>query len=131
MNIYLLIAGILCILLGLVHSVLGERLIFIQKRRKGNLVPTEVKAGLREQHLRIIWATWHLVTVFGFVFGFMLLKMTFTSGDLYADCTDIILRPTMYTMFVGALLVLVATKGKHPGWIVLLVIGALLILSIQ
>ena len=40
MNIYFLIAGTLCFLLGIAHSTLGEYLIFNNKRKAGNLVST-------------------------------------------------------------------------------------------
>ena len=38
MNTYLILAGILCILLGIAHSVIGEYLIFNNTRNKGSLV---------------------------------------------------------------------------------------------
>lgn len=41
MNIYFLIAGILCFILGLIHSILGEFLIFNSKRNKGSIVPSK------------------------------------------------------------------------------------------
>ena len=69
MNIYFLLAGILSIIIGLVHSILGEVLIFKTKRRKGRLVPSIGSESLRKEHLGIIWATWHLTSVFGWILG--------------------------------------------------------------
>ncbi len=126
MNIYILIAGILCIILGLVHSILGEYLIFKDRRKTGNLVPTKVGMELKERHLRIIWATWHLSTFFGWCIGALLIKISLNQNMLDSE---FMINSTIVTMFVSSLLVLIGTKGKHPGWIVLLLIGTLLIIG--
>lgn len=56
MNIYFLAAAVLLILIGLVHSILGEKLIF-RRMRKGGFIPTNGGPALREPHVRILWAT--------------------------------------------------------------------------
>lgn len=129
MNVYLFIAGILCFLLGIVHSILGEYLIFKAKRNKGSLVPSKSSAELKERHLRIIWATWHLASIFGWCIGAVLMKISLNHNEHDFDGSDLILQSITYTMFLGSLLVLIGTKGKHPGWIVLLLIGILLVLG--
>jgi di/tricarboxylate transporter len=129
MNIYILIAGILCIILGLVHSILGEFLIFKNKRKIGNLVPTKANKELPERHLRIIWATWHLSTFFGWCIGALLIKIALNQNKFDSELIGFMINSTIITMFSAALLVLLVTKGKHPGWIVLLLIVALLILG--
>lgn len=122
-NIYLFTAGVLCFILGIAHSILGENLIFKSKRIKGKLVPTKRSTELKERHLRIIWATWHLASIFGWCIGAILIKV---SQEQNLKGSDFILLSIMYTMFCTSLLVLIGTKGKHPGWVVLLVIGILL-----
>lgn len=129
MNNYFLIAGILCFILGVVHSVLGELLIFKRKRNQGSLVPSQKSAALKVKHLRIIWATWHVVSGFGWCIGAILIKISFTQNELSPGFVGLIIQATSYTMFAAALLVLLATKGKHPGWIVLLLIGILLFIG--
>ena len=62
-SIYL-IAGLIAALTGVAHSFLGERLIF-RHLRSGGLIPTLAAPPLRERHIRILWATWHLGSVFG------------------------------------------------------------------
>lgn len=126
MNTYLFIAGILCFLLGIVHSILGEYLIFRNKREKGSLVPSKESPELKERYLRILWATWHLASIFGWCIGAILIKI---SQEQNLESHDFILQSIIYTMFLTSLLVLIGTKGKHPGWVVLLAIGILLILS--
>ncbi|KFC66715.1 hypothetical protein FG93_04194 [Bosea sp. LC85] len=59
-----LLAGALMLVIGLIHSVLGEMLIFRHMRR-GSLVPTMGQPLLRERHVRILWASWHLPSILG------------------------------------------------------------------
>ncbi|TMM57406.1 hypothetical protein FEE95_13045 [Maribacter algarum] len=93
---------------------------------KGKLVPTQGSTELKESHMRITWATWHLASVFGWGIGAILIK---TSQEQNGESSDFIVQPIMYAMFFASLLVLIGTKGKHPGWVVLLIIGILLILG--
>jgi hypothetical protein len=120
---YLCIAGTLCFFLGIVHSILGEYLIFNSKRNKGSLVPSKKSTELKERHLRIIWATWHLTSIFGWCLGAILIKISLEQNELNSSSIDFIIQSIMYIMFLASLLVLIGTKGKHPGWIVLLLIG--------
>lgn len=123
MESYLLAAGCLSIALGIIHSVMGEILIF-QRMREGRIIPTNGHPILKERHVRILWASWHLVTVFGWGLGVILLRYSLPSTEhtiqSFVDNTILI------TMLSGAFLVFIGTKGKHPGWVVLLAIAILL-----
>jgi hypothetical protein len=114
MNTYFLIAAILVFLVGIIHSALGEYLIFRHLRRK-NIIPTLAAPPLRERHVRILWATWHIVTIFGFVFGILLLKLSQATGN--GNQEIFIKEIIIYAMIASSLLVLWATKGRHPGWV--------------
>ncbi|GGX31347.1 hypothetical protein [Aquimarina muelleri] len=129
MNIYILTAGILCFALGIAHSILGEYLIFKSKRHKRNLVPSKGSVELKERHLRILWATWHLASIFGWCIGAILIKISLDHNESNSGIIDFMLMIIMYAMFLASILVLVGTKGKHPGWIVLLIIALLLIIA--
>ena len=129
MNIYLLISGILTILLGVVHSILGEFLIFKNKRKPGKIVPTIVNSDFKERQLRIIWTTWHLASFFGWCIGIYLLQISLNQNKFGSELIDFLINPAICMMFASSILVLIGTKGKHPGWIVLLVIGILLLFS--
>lgn len=131
MNTYLILAGILCILLGIAHSVIGEYLIFNDKRNKGSLVPSKKSAELKERHLRIIWATWHLSSFLGWCIGAILIKISIEQNELNSNITDFIVQSIIYAMFASSLLVLFGTKGKHPGWVGFLLIGILLVIGSQ
>ena len=122
MQTYFFIAGSLCLVVGLIHSVLGEVLMFSRLRDTG-LVPTRAAPPLQERHIRILWASWHIVSVFGWALGAILLRMAFPSTDymLHLFVKDTIVVSTL----VSALLVCVATKGRHPGWVGLLAVAVL------
>jgi drug/metabolite transporter (DMT)-like permease len=129
MNTYLFIAGILYFLMGIIHSILGEYLIFKNKRNKGNIVPSIRSRELKERHLRIIWATWHLSSLLGWCIGVILIKISLEQNELNSSITGFIVQLVIYTTFISSLLVLIGTKGKHPGWIGFLLIGVLLIIG--
>lgn len=122
MQTMLIAAGVLGLVTGLVHSVLGEILIFRHLRR-GGLVPAMEAPPLRERHVRILWATWHLATVFGWAFAGVILQLAVAPDDGPAA---LIMSAAVFANLAGALLVLVGTKGRHPGWIALLVAAALI-----
>jgi hypothetical protein len=115
-------AGVLALVTGLAHSVLGEILIFRHLRR-GGLVPTLAAPPLRERNIRILWATWHLATVFGWAFAGVFLRLAVVPDD---PPGALIVIAAVSAYLAGSLLVLVGTKGRHPGWIALLVVAALI-----
>ncbi|RUT31949.1 hypothetical protein EJP77_11305 [Paenibacillus zeisoli] len=124
MNGYLLSASIIAFVVGLVHTVLGEVLIF-RKLRQGRLIPTNGGSLLSESNVRILWASWHALTAFGWAIAFILFwlsKMTLSE----AGGTYTVLEHTIAaSMLVSAVLVLIGTKGKHPGWIGLSIVSVL------
>lgn len=122
MQIFFFAAGVLALVTGLVHSVLGEILIF-RHLRSGGLVPSMGAPPLRERNIRIIWATWHLGTVFGWAFAGVLLRLAFAHHDYSIQA--LVVSAIVFAYLGGSFLVLVGTKGRHPGWIALLVVAAL------
>jgi len=129
MNTYLFIAGILFFFLGIAHSVIGEYLIFKDKRDKGSIVPSKKSAELKERHLRIIWATWHLSSFLGWSIGAILIKISLEQNQLNSIISNFIVQAIIYATFISSFLVLFGTKGKHPGWVGFLLIGILLIIG--
>ncbi len=119
MNTYLTIAALLTIAIGTVHSVLGEVIIFSKVRNRG-LVPTLPVAPLQARNIRIIWATWHLASVFGFSIAALLLQQA-----QQAKLAIFSIHAIAVGMLAAAMLVLYATKGRHPGWCGLLGVAVL------
>ena len=120
MQTLLLVAGVITAVTGLIHSVFGEILIF-RHVRNGGLVPAVGAPPLRERNIRIIWATWHLATVFGWAFAGVLFRLAFG----HPSPTSLILSAIVFAYLGGAILVLIGTKGRHPGWIALSAVAAL------
>jgi len=121
MNVLLFIAGLLSILLGMAHSLLGERLIFSGWRK--------TPPAIRQRHKNIIWASWHLGSFLGFGIGGALIFLS-KQTELISP-----LKPVFVSLICGfilsSLIVFYATKGKHPGWIVLLIIAVLILFGLK
>lgn len=116
----------IAILTSVVHSVLGEILIFRHLRR-GSLVPDQPAPPLKERHIRILWATWHLVSVFGFAFAGGFLWLAFSGKNPTA--LPLLANTAAAAFALGSALVLIGTKGRHPGWLALLAVAVLSLLA--
>lgn len=120
MQAWYLAAGVLAALTGVVHSVLGERLIFRRLKQAG-LVPNMGAPPLRSAHIRILWASWHIGSVFGWAFAGVLVALALAPPGLPPAPW---LIPSIVLANLGAsILVLVGTRGRHPGWIALLLVA--------
>jgi hypothetical protein len=108
-------AAVLAVVTGLVHSGLGEWLIFRHLRR-GTLVPQLGAPPLRARNIRILWATWHLASVFGWAFAALLFSL---ANVPEAPLRQRVLQAAIAANAGGAILVLVGTRGRHPGWVAL------------
>ncbi|MDJ0752524.1 MAG: hypothetical protein QNJ45_03325 [Ardenticatenaceae bacterium] len=121
MNAMFILAGLLALLIGLVHSIMGEILIF-RRLRSGGWIPTDGGQVLRESHVRIIWATWHVLSVFGWVLAAILFRLAVPTAELGVFIKNAVLL----AMAIASLLVLMGTRGRHPGWVGLLGVAVLL-----
>lgn len=121
MQTLLMVAAVLAVVTGIVHSVLGEILIFRHVRGDG-VVPAMGAGPLRARNIRILWATWHLATVFGMALAGVLFALALRPGG---SVRGIAAAAAVFAYLGGGLLVLVGTRGRHPGWIALLLVAAL------
>src|ERR1044072_7763259 len=122
MNWYFVVAAVLAFAIGLVHSWLGERLLFRRMRSVG-FVPTEGGKVLREPYVRILWATWHVVTAMGWGVAVTLFWLALPSSKHLTD--SFITKAISISMLASSILVFVGTKGKHLGWVGLLAVAIL------
>lgn len=116
MNGFLAAAAVLTFLTGLVHTVLGETRIFPRMRTNGEVIPTSGGDLLLARHVRILWGTWHLVTACAWALAAILWWLGLQGDDAPAAVGLAVIGG----LAASSLLVVVATKGKHPGWIALL-----------
>jgi hypothetical protein len=128
MNVYLAAAGILAFFVGLVHSVLGEHMIF-RRMRQGGLIPTDGGRLLGEGHVRILWASWHIVTVLGWSMALVLFRLSLSPSPpdaFHVFIADVFIADVIAAaMLLGSAFVFVGTKARHPGWIGLLGVAVL------
>jgi hypothetical protein len=124
MNGWLMVAAALCVLIALVHSVLGEWRIFRHLRRGHRLVPTEGGTVLREFQLRIVWGTWHGLSVMGLGLAAVLAWLA-ASPDARAASGGVVEASVAAALATTGLVVLVSNRGRHPAWLALLVVAAL------
>jgi hypothetical protein len=111
------LAAALSFLLGLAHSVLGERYILTRLFRRENLPKL---FGGTEFTTRTLRFAWHLTTALWW--GIAVLLWQAASNSVTQDST---LRVIGYTSIVGGLLPLFITRGKHLSWIVLFAVGGI------
>jgi hypothetical protein len=115
-------AAVIATVTGFVHSLLGERLIF-RHLRASSLVPSLPAPPLQPRHVRILWATWHLASVFAWALAGMLLQLSQDSAAALSARS--VLGASAFAFLAGSLLVLVGTRGRHPGWVALGAVGIL------
>jgi hypothetical protein len=126
MNLTLLAAGIILICIAAIHSVLGESLIF-KKIRQDQLIPQISPGPLSQNNIRIIWASWHLVSILGIGFSALFLAATNPKAEFQLTSTLKII--TTIPLYLSSLLVFWATHAKHPAWAGLLLVAALVSIS--
>jgi hypothetical protein len=91
--------------------------------RSSGVVPTQGGKLLGAGHVRIVWASWHVVSVLAWAVAALLVEL----GTGPAGGPD---PQRMLAWIVGALLassalVGLGTRGRHPGWLGLLAVAAL------
>ena len=111
------LAATLVFLLGLAHSILGERYILVRLFRRENLPKL---LGGTEFTARTLRFAWHITTIAWWAIAVLLWHLA--SGPI---STSFILTVIAYTSFVSGLLPLVMTRGKHLSWLVFFVVGGI------
>jgi hypothetical protein len=122
MNWYFAAAAAVAFTVGFIHSFLGERLVFNRMRSSG-FIPVDGGSVLRESHVRILWASWHLVTVLGWLVAAVLVWLSLPVAASLAQ--SFLTQAIGAALLLCAAVVFVATKGRHPGWAGLLIAAIL------
>ena len=113
----LYLAALLAVALGLAHSILGERYILMRLFRRDNLPTLWGGTAFTTGTLRFVW---HETTVA--LLGFAVLLIQLGQGGL----TAVACAQTLgWTLIAAGLLPLVLTRGRHPSWIALFIIGGI------
>ncbi|MFN0045672.1 MAG: hypothetical protein ACKVOS_04320 [Sphingorhabdus sp.] len=108
------IAGLLLIALALAHTIIGELLIF-RHLAKGSEKHKASLSILEQRRWYAIWSSWHLVTLLAIALGVILIDI--------APPAEVI----TWAIGIAAVFWFFGTRGRHPAWIVLLIIFGLLV----
>ena len=119
MNIYYLTAAVLLILLGLVHSVLGERLIIVPILAHEQLPKLLGSRGFMGRVLRFAW---HITSVLMWGIGGLLIYWALTGAGAGLDAIIVAI-----TLLASAAISAVIGRLKHFSWWVLLLAGGLVL----
>ncbi|MCY7369284.1 MAG: hypothetical protein LH479_00020, partial [Polaromonas sp.] len=123
MNNAMMTAAALTSLVGLVHSVMGERRIFCHLRLDGHVVPSRGGGLLSEFQVSILWASWHLVTLLSWVLAAV---MIWLAQPAARSVSGGLLEFMLALAFaLAGMLVLISNRGRHPAWIVLWTVALL------
>ena len=120
MNVALLVAGFLSALIGIAHSVLGEKLVLGPLFERGDVPKLLGSTSFTCHTLRF---TWHLTTVLLLGVGAVVAVFSLSPSDPQSSC---IIRVLAATFAVCSLLSLIGARGKHFSWWVFLIIAVLL-----
>ena len=120
MSIPLLAAGILSAVLGVLHSLLGERLLLGPIFRRGDLPKLLGSTDFARRTLRFAW---HLTTVLLLAIGAVI--TAFSLSPLEAQSAWVP-RVLAITFAACSLLSLIGTRARHFSWWVFLAIAVLL-----
>lgn len=116
----LVVAAVLLCLLGLAHSILGERYLLVRLFRRQDLPKLFGGTAFTTRTLRFAW---HLTTLLAWGLAAVLVQL----GQLPGEAGREIGITIGITLLASALLPLVSTRGRHLSWLVLSLAGALVL----
>jgi hypothetical protein len=117
MSLVLYVAAALAVIIGLLHSYLGERYILIRLFRRDNLPKL---FGGTEFTIRTLRFVWHILTVAWWGFAAILCQL----GNADASPQRIALIIGITFLLTG-LIALVISRARHLAWIVFIIIGGI------
>ena len=120
MNVLLLVAGLLSALIGIAHSVLGEKLVLGPLFDRGDVPKLLGSTAFARRTLRF---TWHLTTVLLLGIGAIVMVLSLSPLDPRSAW---MLQVLAVTFAMCSLLSLIGARAKHFSWWVFLVIAVLL-----
>ena len=112
------IAAVLCFVVGMIHSLLGERYILVRLFRRDNIPHLFGSDYFTKGTLRFVW---HITTFAWWGFGYLLWQLSVTQ--------EISSQTILYTIstvsLVSGIFSFGFTKGKHLSWMVFWAIAGL------
>jgi len=118
----ILIAAVLLICVGLMHSVVGHKKLIAPLIKRDDL--PIILGSLQNTKLTIL-VGWHITTLFWWVIAFALIWLRFDPVHL----PQALLSATSAACAVSGLAALILSKGKHLSWVFFLPIAMFLMLA--
>ncbi len=116
MNIYFLVAAALAFLMGLLHSVMGERFFLVRLLKREPLH----HFGDAVYVNRTTRIAWHLTTIAWWNAAAILIILSLRSLDQTAF---IVARIISNIFLLSGLLSLIGSRGRHLSWVIFLCIS--------
>ena len=110
----LFIAAVILVIIGLVHSYLGERYILTRLFKRDNIPQLFGSSHFTKGTLRFCW---HVMTLTAF--GFAAILANSATVDVYN------LKVIGIVFLLSGLLAIFYTKGRHLSWIAFFTVSAL------
>lgn len=114
----MLLAGVLCFLIGIIHSYFGEKYIIIRLLRRDNIPQLFGGTFFTKQTIRFAW---HITTIAWWGFAYLLYSLSIAETDMK---TDVVFTISV-VFFISGLMALIFSKGKHLSWVVFWLISGL------
>ena len=112
------VAAVLCFLIGIIHSYLGERFILIPLFR-GDKVPHLFGSAFFPK--RTLRFAWHITTLTSWGYGYLLWEIAAGQENLVQP----VLNTVGVVFFLSGAFAFSSTKGKHLSWAVFWVIAGI------
>jgi hypothetical protein len=122
MNTWFMFAFAFTVLVGLLHSILGEKYVITPLQHRENLPRIFGSDLLTKRTLRFAW---HLTTVAWFSLASFMLKLAFQKA-LSMQFTVSVLFATFAVSFLISLTI---SRGRHFSWAIFLAISVSLLLG--
>jgi peptidoglycan/LPS O-acetylase OafA/YrhL len=117
----MLIAGsILLVIIGFIHSILGEKYILIRLFRRENLPHLMGSDWFTKQTLRFAW---HITTLAWWGFAAILYILATPDSTPVASNQQTVLHIIALVFAISGLVSLVFSRGKHLSWVFFFVIA--------
>lgn len=126
MNGLLIAAAVLTIVIGIVHSWLGERFIIRRLLRRTDLPKLFGDDTFTRRTLRFAW---HLTTAAWF--GLAAILVTLSGVIAGVRVSDGVVFAIAQTFIASAALALILTRGRHLSWVVFSIIAALCLVALS
>lgn len=118
----LITAAILCVVIGFIHSYLGERFILNMLFKHGTV---HKLFGSDYFPKRTLWFAWHITTVAWWGFAYILCSIDSGVSNLEVHTLNAI----GVVFLVSGLFSFLSTKGKHLSWVIFWTITVLCFVS--